>query len=508
MLPEPWAGAGSAPWNNIVGVDPQLRSPEDGDYRPAAGSPATDYGCQTFLPRKGLKGPQCGRGREVLPPARPLASGSEAERPSCVPPGGVIDAAGVVDVDTAWETETVRVVGDVIVPDGVTLTIRPGVQVVFQDYYRLKVAGTLRAVGLPECRIVFTSAAPPDFMIDLSHTGCWNGIRFEGTSAVNAPSRLEYCIIEYSKAAGGDGRYGHGGGALSVTGFADLTVENCILRGNLADYGGAVFLYRQANVRLAGNLIVGNHALVNAAAVYCAYSYPVIINNAIVGNRIHNATNPYIDAAGVLCFIAKPVFTNNIVRDNDPFVSYLPAQVRSNKAYYTRFNNIEGGETIGGNIDADPRFVMPAYWADFGTPEWEDDTWVDGDHHLRPGSPGIDAGRSVAAGTALDLSGDPRFVDDPVTPDTGEAGSPGGPVVDIGPYEYQAVALPGDFDIDGDLDEQDYWYIHDGMGFCAGTQRYQQQHLADLDADGCITLVDYQIWLLRYHEANGRGFGR
>ncbi len=420
-----------------------------------------------------------------------------------------MDVSGVIEADTTWAAETVRVTGDILVPFGVRLTILPGVRVVFLDYYRLEVAGTLWAVGLPECRIVFTSAAPPDFMIDHSHTGCWNGIRFEETSALNAPSRLEYCVIEYSKAAGGAGRYGYGGGAISVTGFAGLTVENCILRGNLADYGGALFLFRQANVRLVNNLIAGNHALENAAAIYCAYSYPAIVNNAIVGNRIYNAANPYLDSAGVVCFISKPALVNNLIRGNEPFAPYLPAQIRNHKAWYTRFNNIEGGEPGGGNIDADPRFVAPGHWDDFGTPEWEDDLWVDGDHRLRPGSPCIDAGRSAdAAGTARDLAGSPRLVDDPATPDSGEAGPGGGGVIDIGPYEYPADPLRGDFDLDGDVDEEDYWYIHDGMGFCAGSGRYEEHRLADLDGDGCITLVDYQLWLAGYFEANGRAFGR
>ena len=54
MEPQPWAGAGSAPYNNIIGIDPELMDPAGGDFRPAPGSPAINYGCQTFgSPRRG-----------------------------------------------------------------------------------------------------------------------------------------------------------------------------------------------------------------------------------------------------------------------------------------------------------------------------------------------------------------------------------------------------------------------------------------------------------------------
>jgi hypothetical protein len=51
------------------------------------------------------------------------------------------------------------VTGNVVIPAGKTLTIEPGVIVKFAGYYSLKVNGTLRALGSPTNRIVFTSGA-------------------------------------------------------------------------------------------------------------------------------------------------------------------------------------------------------------------------------------------------------------------------------------------------------------------------------------------------------------
>ena len=59
---------------------------------------------------------------------------------------------------------------------------------------------------------------------------------------------------------------------------------------------------------------------------------------------------------------------------------------------------------------------------------------------------------------------------------------------------------------DGLVDYSDYWYIHDGLGTCAPQPAYVAHASADLDHDGCITLIDYRQWLTCYRAANGRNF--
>jgi hypothetical protein len=396
------------PYNNVIGMDPQLTDPENGDYRPSPTSFAKDYGCQTFLER-------AEDAVDVAPPS---------EAPNRSVRFDVIDVSGRISADTVWNADTVRVVGDVTVMDGVKLTIEPGVRVEFQDFYSLKVAGTLLAMGTPHNRILFTTDEPESFVVDDSHTGSWNGIRFENTRATNDPSHLAYCTIEYSKATavGGSGSYPYGGGAVSAVDFSKLTIENSILRNNVGEYGGAVFLYRNANPRIRNNLIVDNHALDNASAVYSAYSYPKIANNTMVRNTIQNEANPYFESCGVLNFLAKPEFTNNIVRDNDPVVVYQHSQLMGDKEYYTRNNNIEDYGNSGGNIDADPRFVDPDGPDD--APATPDD-----DFRLTGASPCIDTGLNdaVPPDGFHDVGGTARVVD---------GDDDGDPVVDMGAHEY------------------------------------------------------------------------
>ena len=61
--------------------------------------------------------------------------------------------------------------------------------------------------------------------------------------------------------------------------------------------------------------------------------------------------------------------------------------------------------------------------------------------------------------------------------------------------------LCGDLDGDGDVDADDYWAFLDAFGTCVGDPNYNPD--ADFDGDGCITLPDYQNWLLCYRMATG-----
>lgn len=315
-----------------------------------------------------------------------------------------------------------QVLGDVVVEDGVTLTIAPGTRVEFQDYFRLTVHGTLDARGRADRPITFTSAHPELFALDASRTGCWNGLRFEEKPAHNAPSRLEHCVIEFSKAVGGAGAHPDGGGALSVEGCAGVELVNCSLRSNLAAVGGALFLYRQANVRIVGCLIADNHALENAAAVYCAYSYPTIANCTVVANRIHNASNPYSETFAIQGFVAKLDLAHDIVWDNTPDVVYQHAQTFGAKSALTRKCDVEDWPGGGDSFSLDPRFVDAAA----------------GDWRLGFASPCVDAGERLddAAHPPLhDLDGRERSLDGDL--DTH-------PRLDLGAYEFAPLELATD----------------------------------------------------------------
>jgi len=87
------------------------------------------------------------------------------------------------------------------------------------------------------------------------------------------------------------------------------------------------------------------------------------------------------------------------------------------------YSAVQGGYPGEGNIDAEPRFVDPE----------------SGDFRLAEGSPCIDAADNTAVpeGIETDLDGNPRFVDDLDTVDTGKPGRGHDQIVDMGSYEFQ-----------------------------------------------------------------------
>ena len=111
---------------------------------------------------------------------------------------------------------------------------------------------------------------------------------------------------------------------------------------------------------------------------------------------------------------------------------------------------------------------------------------------MRIGSPCIDAADNTAVpqGTTTDLDGNPRLVDDPCAEDTG-FGDP--PIVDMGPYEFQASSGPvGDLDGDCTIGITDLLILLAAWRPCPDPP---DPCPADLDDDGTVGILDLLILL-------------
>lgn len=381
----------AAPYN-VIGIDPQLIDPENGDYRITPGSPAGDYGCQIF-PTWKINSYQK-FDQEIINSPKNESKSS-------------IEVSGIIDENTFWQADTVKVTGDIEVSDGAILTISAGTKIEFQDIYSVNIQGCIQALGEPDEKILFTSSYPELFNPDSSITGAWNGIRFHNTSSSNETSLFNYCDFEYSKAFGDSIK----GGVLSFYNFSKVRVVNCSFTQNIADYGSVLGFDYQSSPEIISCMFTKNYAFIGGSPIYCAYSYPRLANNTIIDNYVLNEDINYRTGV-VQSFISKPQITNNIIRDNGTHY-FDPAQLAECKDFFTTYNNIEFGHGGIGNIDDDPFFSYSGEYP----------------YSLLQFSPCIDAGKPDTTGLFLplfDFAGYERVYGDRI---------------DMGAFEWQGYAV-------------------------------------------------------------------
>jgi parallel beta-helix repeat protein/predicted outer membrane repeat protein len=181
-----------------------------------------------------------------------------------------------------WSADTVIVTAGVRVPPGQSLTILPGVEVLFSAYCKLNVANgaTLQAIGTAVDSIRF-DVLPPNVN--------WHGIRFISASD---SSRLEYCFMTQGSASG-SGADDHGG--VIYCSSSNPTISHNTIMGNSAGWGGAIACSASSPV-ISSNTINRNSAS-GGGGIYCSdNSNPSISCNTISEN---SATN--LDGGGIYC---------------------------------------------------------------------------------------------------------------------------------------------------------------------------------------------------------------
>jgi parallel beta-helix repeat protein len=228
----------------------------------------------------------------------------------------------------------------------------------------------------------------------------------------------------------------NGGGMFNSSG--QLTLTSCTFRGNAGySHGGGLFNGR-SNPALTNCTFSTNSANINGGGMYIREGIPILMNCTFSGNMakkngggIFNNDNPTLtnctfsgntaETGGGLCnnnssFNCKPTLTNCIFWDNkDSSKTIESAQIYGGipDVSYTCVQNTDMSDPNAypgpGNIKDNPCFVKQGYWADSNNqnvPAKMNDPnsfWVEGDYHLRPDSPCIDAGNPKS-----DFSNEPQ----------------------------------------------------------------------------------------------------
>ncbi|MGE5276114.1 MAG: right-handed parallel beta-helix repeat-containing protein [Acidobacteriota bacterium] len=228
----------------------------------------------------------------------------------------------------------------------------------------------------------------------LTITGNFAGDRGGGMRVDAGSPTLSACTVQGNSAGATNG------GGLSAGVVGTLKVDRCVFRSNTvtgnSTSGGAI--HTSNNTIVTDSLIVQN----SPNGVVFAQQGNKLVNCTIAGNSGYGVT--FIDVNNT---VANSILRGDALGEVNPFF---------NDAAFS-YTDIAGGHAGSGNIDADPLFASPA----------------GGDYRLGPGSPAVDAGsNAAAAGLTEDLSGLPRFFDDPAVADTGTGTAP---LVDMGAHE-------------------------------------------------------------------------
>ncbi len=254
-----------------------------------------------------------------------------------------------------------------------------------------------------------------------------------------------------------------GGGLLSS--FGTLTVIDCRFNENVAQLGGAG-IFKGSDTTVINCTFTGNSA--NTGGGIHSWAGPTtVINCTFIGNSAQ------VGGGSVYSLGGSPTVTNSILWSNSP------DEIAGGGTPVVTYSDVQGGWPGTGNIDADPLLVDPG----------------GGDLRLQPGSPCIDAGNNAAVPALIttDLGGEPRFSEDPETPDTGDGEAP---IVDMGAYEYRC-SWDCDGSADGSVNVSDLLALL--AQFDAGSPIDCTGGTCDYNVDGCVDAVDLLNLLAHYN---------
>jgi L-ascorbate metabolism protein UlaG (beta-lactamase superfamily) len=243
----------------------------------------------------------------------------------------------------------------------------------------------------------------------------------------NSQAFLTNCIISKNSVTGvSPPAAGYGGGIICNENSL-LTVNNCNITENSAGIGcGGLLCDNNSQTTMNDCIIIGNTAVVWAGGAGCAHgtlnmtSCVIASNSAggggggLVGHEaddsitISNCTiwgnsgGSDYGGGGIACYGgSSATVINSIIRENisargqEIFLQQSPTEFSiaySNIAGGQTRISVDGGSVLGwgeGNIDVDPLFANPGYWADANDPNVAVEpnnpnaVWIDGDYHLK-----------------------------------------------------------------------------------------------------------------------------
>jgi hypothetical protein len=187
--------------------------------------------------------------------------------------------------------------GNIEVQYDSTLTIEPGVEVLFDGSYKMTVHGLLDASGTESDSILFTAV---DTVVG------WQGIEFVQINEDLGVSNIKYCKLTHGKKSSGYG------GAIYVYQAENVLISNCLIEKNYAAYGGGIFI-NDGWIEIQHCKISHNSASAYAGGLACVDSRPFFGDLQVTYNKSEDAGGIYFADCPTYSY---PFFSDLIVSHN------------------------------------------------------------------------------------------------------------------------------------------------------------------------------------------------
>lgn len=144
------------------------------------------------------------------------------------------------DISGTWSADTVKVVGDITLPAGESLSIEPGVIIEYQGPVRFYVHGSISALGSEINPIEFTVADTTHISNPNTPRGGWKGFFINDLPETDT-LRFSHCKFMYGKAW--EEETDATGGLFNIFNSSNIRFDNCKFGYSTAEYmGGAMYI--------------------------------------------------------------------------------------------------------------------------------------------------------------------------------------------------------------------------------------------------------------------------
>jgi len=256
---------------------------------------------------------------------------ADTPTPTSTPtPCGPTNVGGPITSNTTWTAacSPYIVTSNVLVMNGVRLTIEPGVTIKVNAKKAMQIDGELIARGTESSPITFTAngTTAPGFWGYILFTDSSVDATYDGDGNYVCGSIIQYAIVEYA----GTDAYIDNSGAIRIDGSSPL-IDHSIIRQNAKS---AIRVYNNASPRITHNTIVDNDsgAERHGGGIFVSSGTVTISDNTIANNSARDTGGGI--RAGYAGW-ASSTISNNIIRDNT--------------AKYGGGIYVDGDATISGN---------------------------------------------------------------------------------------------------------------------------------------------------------------